>query len=202
MGNKKPFCFLQNNYDQLDEPAVPNEPPVPNEPAVPNEPLVPNQPATTNDGTACNNADDLVKVLELVESLKVKGNVLVSKADWHGAVEIYNEAIMLLPTQHGSIGPVLSILYANRSFAHLKLDNIDTALRDAQEAIRLNKDNFKGYYRAAKVFEKKGDFDEAAQQHYEAWRRQEHNNQLRIEFQNAVNEAKRRSTETRKPLNI
>jgi len=46
---------------------------------------------------------------------------------------------------------------------------------------------------------KKGDFDEAAQQLYEAWRRQEHNNQLRIEFQNAVNEAKRR-TETRKPL--
>lgn len=46
----------------------------------------------------------------------------------------------------------MSIYYANRAFAHIKMENYGLALQDALESIRLNKDYAKAHYRAGSVY--------------------------------------------------
>lgn len=59
-------------------------------------------------------------------------------------MEHYSKAIDLqIKTKH------CSVYYSNRAACHLKMENYGLAIIDCDEAINLNKDNQKAYYRKA-----------------------------------------------------
>lgn len=64
-------------------------------------------------------------------------------------MQLYSEAIDLEPS---------AVLYGNRSFAYLKLECFGYALRDASEAIQLDRKYVKGYYRRAQAYMSLGKF--------------------------------------------
>ncbi|OQR71252.1 serine/threonine-protein phosphatase 5-like [Tropilaelaps mercedesae] len=70
--------------------------------------------------------------------------------EFANAIELYNQAIDLDPTK--------AILYGNRSFAHLKLENFGYALEDANKATQLDAKYVKGYYRRAQAYMSLGKF--------------------------------------------
>lgn len=64
-----------------------------------------------------------------VEELKVKGNECVKDGKFIEAVLHYTQAIKMDPNNY--------LLYSNRSFAFLKLDQHYLSLQDANETVRL-----------------------------------------------------------------
>lgn len=64
-----------------------------------------------------------------VEELKVKGNECVKDGKYIEAVLHYTQAIKMDPNNY--------LLYSNRSFAFLKLDQHYLSLQDANETVRL-----------------------------------------------------------------
>eukprot|EP00850_Spirogloea_muscicola_P015963 SM000126S26339 [mRNA] locus=s126:264791:269283:- [translate_table: standard] len=60
------------------------------------------------------------------------------------AVELYDQAIELEPTN--------AIFWANRAFAHTKLEEYGSAIDDASRAIELNPGYIKGYYRRGTAY--------------------------------------------------
>lgn len=64
-----------------------------------------------------------------VEELKTKGNECVKDGKFIEAVLHYTQAIKLDPNNY--------VLYSNRSFAFLKLDQHYLSLQDANETVRL-----------------------------------------------------------------
>jgi tetratricopeptide (TPR) repeat protein len=64
-----------------------------------------------------------------VEDLKMKGNECVKESKFIEAVLHYTQAIKMDPNNY--------ILYSNRSFAFLKMDQHYLALQDANETVRL-----------------------------------------------------------------
>ena len=75
------------------------------------------------------------------ESLKLAGNKAMASRDFELAIEKYTEAISTLPTN--------AIYHANRAAAYSSLKKFDEAVRDAEEAIRLDPAYSKGYSRLA-----------------------------------------------------
>lgn len=64
-----------------------------------------------------------------IEDLKIKGNECVKDGKFIEAVLHYTQAIKLDPNNY--------LLYSNRSFAFLKLDQHYLALQDANETVRI-----------------------------------------------------------------
>ena len=64
-----------------------------------------------------------------VEDLKIKGNECVKEGKYIEAVLHYTQAIKMDPNNY--------LLYSNRSFAFLKLDQHYLSLQDANETVRL-----------------------------------------------------------------
>lgn len=64
-----------------------------------------------------------------VEDLKIKGNECVKEGKFIEAVLHYTQAIKMDPNNY--------LLYSNRSFAFLKLDQHYLSLQDANETVRL-----------------------------------------------------------------
>lgn len=63
------------------------------------------------------------------------------------SVDMYSEAILC------KISPAKkSVIYCNRALAQLKLENNAIALFDACEAVKLDPENTKGYYRRAQAY--------------------------------------------------
>ncbi|XP_003745423.1 serine/threonine-protein phosphatase 5 [Galendromus occidentalis] len=81
--------------------------------------------------------------------LKEKANAKFKEQRYEEAVQLYSEAIEAEPS---------AILYGNRSFAYLKLECSGYALRDATEAILLDRKYVKGYYRRAQAYMSLGKF--------------------------------------------
>lgn len=73
--------------------------------------------------------------------------------NYGAAIEFYTKAI--------EANPNVAIYYANRSFAHLKIECFGYALTDATEAIKLDKNYIKGYYRRAAAYMSLGKFKQA-----------------------------------------
>lgn len=73
--------------------------------------------------------------------LKNEGNKLFEAQKYVPAIDKYSEAIALSPNS--------AVLYANRAFANLRIENFGRAIQDAQKAIDLDKKYVKGYYRMA-----------------------------------------------------
>ncbi|XP_049872197.1 small glutamine-rich tetratricopeptide repeat-containing protein alpha-like [Pectinophora gossypiella] len=88
-----------------------------------------------------------------VEELKTKGNECVKNEKFIEAVLHYTQAIKLDPCNY--------VLYSNRSFAFLKLDQHYLSLQDANETVRLQPMWAKGYFRRAEVEAASGLHDEA-----------------------------------------
>ena len=80
--------------------------------------------------------------LKKVENLKIEGNELVEKNELKSAYNKYTEAINLYVDC-----PLNAIIYANRSWINLKLDNNSDALEDAKLAIESDPNYMKAYYR-------------------------------------------------------
>ena len=94
------------------------------------------------------------------EEFKAKANACFQADQLNEAIELYMSALELNPANH--------ILYANRAFCHIKLENYGSAIIDATEAINLEPSYIKGYYRRGtanlalgKLKQAKADFREA-----------------------------------------
>lgn len=78
------------------------------------------------------------------EQLKELGNDSVKTKKYTEAILHYTHAIKLEPNNH--------ILYSNRSFAFLKMDQFSLALQDAAKTIKLDRTWWKGYFREGEIF--------------------------------------------------
>eukprot|EP00271_Cylindrocystis_brebissonii_P007882 TRINITY_DN21784_c0_g1_i1.p1 TRINITY_DN21784_c0_g1~~TRINITY_DN21784_c0_g1_i1.p1 ORF type:complete len:484 (+),score=103.93 TRINITY_DN21784_c0_g1_i1:150-1601(+) len=99
--------------------------------------------------------------LERADELKQRANKAFTDHKFAHAIELYNEAIAINGTS--------AILWANRSFAHTKLEEYAIAVDDANKAVELDPLYIKGYYRRGsahlamgKVKEALKDFRQAA----------------------------------------
>mmetsp|Transcript_27320 Transcript_27320/g.55833 ORF Transcript_27320/g.55833 Transcript_27320/m.55833 type:complete len:496 (+) Transcript_27320:210-1697(+) len=96
----------------------------------------------------------------LSEELKAKANAKFQEGHLNEAIEFYTQAIENNAKNH--------ILFANRAFCQVKLENYGSAIIDATEAITLDPTYIKGYYRRGtaylalhKLKQAKADFREA-----------------------------------------
>ncbi|KAG7851211.1 hypothetical protein KL941_000880 [Ogataea angusta] len=80
------------------------------------------------------------KLEERSTELKNLGNQELKNNNFDKAIELYTQAIDLFPT---------AILYSNRAQAQIKLENYGLAIEDANQAIKLDKNYLKAYYRRA-----------------------------------------------------
>lgn len=85
-----------------------------------------------------------------VEELKQQGNDCVKAGNYSEAILHYTHAIQQDKTNH--------LLYSNRSLAFLKLDQYYYALEDAKEAIKLQPNWPKGFFRKGEVEFKVGQY--------------------------------------------
>ena len=90
---------------------------------------------------------------EMIDILKQQGNEAFTKKDYLEAARIFTLAIDHDPTQH--------VLWSNRSAAHCALRDYSTALRDAEEAVKLAPQWAKGYGRKAAALQGMHDYEEA-----------------------------------------
>lgn len=101
----------------------------------------------------------MIDYLAESEKRKEDGNNELKNNQFEKAVECYTKAIELAQAE-GSRVPKskLAIYYANRSFAHIKLENYGLAIPDAEAAIASNPEYEKAYLRLA--------FSKEVLQHY------------------------------------
>ncbi|KAH8369013.1 hypothetical protein KR200_002754 [Drosophila serrata] len=104
-----------------------------------------------------------------VNELKEKGNQALNAEKFDEAVAAYTEAIALDGKNH--------VLYSNRSAAHAKAGNFESALEDAEKTIELNPTWAKGYSRKGAAAAGLQDFMKA----FEAY-----NEGLKYDPQNAI----------------
>jgi serine/threonine-protein phosphatase 5 len=86
--------------------------------------------------------------------LKEEGNRLFKENKFKKALDVYGEALLLSSHDYA--------LLTNRAFAHLKLENYASAVKDASTAIDINPDIAKGYYRRGAAHFSMGNFGTAA----------------------------------------
>ncbi|XP_047532475.1 hsp70-Hsp90 organizing protein 3-like [Vanessa atalanta] len=111
-----------------------------------------------------------------IEELKTKGNECVKDGKYIEAVLHYTQAIKMDPNNY--------VLYSNRSFAFLKLDQHYLSLQDANETVRLQPQWAKGYFRRAEVEAASGLYDEAIISYTRALQLEPHNPKLMESIKN------------------
>ncbi|KAM4620703.1 stress-induced-phosphoprotein 1 [Polymixia lowei] len=114
--------------------------------------------------------------MEKVSELKDQGNKALSAGNIDEAVRCYTEALALDPSNH--------VLFSNRSAAHAKKGNYESALQDACQTIKIKPDWGKGYSRKAAALEFLGRFEDAKGTYQEGLRREPSNQQLKEGLQN------------------
>jgi len=77
---------------------------------------------------------------ERADKLKEEGNKFFAEGHYVQATEAYSGAIEIFPT---------AVYYGNRAFSYLKMENYGLAISDSDEAIKLDSDYVKAYYRRA-----------------------------------------------------
>eukprot|EP01102_Stenamoeba_stenopodia_P010318 TRINITY_DN3098_c0_g1_i2.p1 TRINITY_DN3098_c0_g1~~TRINITY_DN3098_c0_g1_i2.p1 ORF type:complete len:260 (-),score=58.98 TRINITY_DN3098_c0_g1_i2:941-1633(-) len=73
------------------------------------------------------------------DKLKEEANKQFGRGRYSEALELYSKAIELVNDN--------AILYSNRAFCHIKLENYGSAIADATKSIELDPKYIKGYYR-------------------------------------------------------
>uniref|UniRef100_A0A7S3JTU5 CS domain-containing protein n=1 Tax=Aureoumbra lagunensis TaxID=44058 RepID=A0A7S3JTU5_9STRA len=84
---------------------------------------------------------------------RCEGNKYYAKKQYRKAVEEYSFAI--------EADPYDASVYSNRAQAWLSLGQWQSAREDADECVRIDSTNLKGWYRLAKAFEKLEDYEQA-----------------------------------------
>lgn len=79
-----------------------------------------------------------------------------TEKDFNAAIDLYSRAI-----DHETDAKKLAILYANRSFANLKVECFGFAFSDAQAAVKSDTAYIKAYYRRAAAQVAQGKFKQA-----------------------------------------
>ncbi|CAH0724925.1 unnamed protein product, partial [Brenthis ino] len=119
-----------------------------------------------------------------IEELKNKGNDCVKDGKYIEAVLHYTQAIKMDPNNY--------VLYSNRSFAFLKLDQHYLSLQDANETVRLQPQWAKGYFRRAEVEAASELYDEAIISYTRALQLEPHNPKLMESIKNITDMQKRK----------
>ncbi|KAJ8276566.1 hypothetical protein COCON_G00083180 [Conger conger] len=124
--------------------------------------------------------------MDKVSELKDQGNKALSDGCLEEAVRCYTDALSLDPSNH--------VLYSNRSAAHAKKGDYESALQDACNTIQIKPDWAKGYSRKAAALEFLGRFEEAKLTYQEGLEHEPTNHQLKEGLHNmeARLEVKRR----------
>jgi hypothetical protein len=91
-------------------------------------------------------------IIAMADHENRKGNDALRAHDHDDAVLFYSRSIELLPRAH---------VYANRALAHLKLKRFSDVVCDAANAIRLDSNCWKAYWRRAEAHKKCGRLREA-----------------------------------------
>ncbi|KGN47023.1 serine/threonine-protein phosphatase 5 isoform X1 [Cucumis sativus] len=87
------------------------------------------------------------------EKIKCRANKAFAAHKYAQAIDLYTQAIELNNQN--------AIYWANRAFAHIKLEEYGSALEDASKAIEVNPRYSKGYYRRGAAYLAMGKFKEA-----------------------------------------
>jgi tetratricopeptide (TPR) repeat protein len=96
-----------------------------------------------------------------VEQIKLQGNAAILEGDPDGAVRWYSTGLRLAGKAKGLPIEQYSILYSNRAFAHIQLQQWSSAISDCDEALKLNCNNRKAIYRRAAASFQIGDIESA-----------------------------------------
>ena len=96
--------------------------------------------------------EQIQEATETITSFKDEGNMAFKRGEFQIALESYSQGIEIAKESTGAVSNYLiSQLYSNRAAVKLQTADFDGALQDANEAIRSDPNNMKGYYRAAKA---------------------------------------------------
>ncbi|KAF2302191.1 hypothetical protein GH714_033694 [Hevea brasiliensis] len=87
------------------------------------------------------------------EEIKVLANEAFKAYKFGQAIDLYTQAIELNGQN--------AVYWANRAFAHTKLEEYGSAIQDASKAIEIDPKYSKGYYRRGAAFLAMGKFKEA-----------------------------------------
>ena len=104
-------------------------------------------------------------------SLKTLGNNLFVENKFLEAIQYYSQGLALIEENGRDKGEgydrtLHAVLFSNRSAARLSLgENIEEALKDAEDAIKLDPTSLKAYYRKSSVLEKMDNLKDA----YKVW---------------------------------
>lgn len=91
--------------------------------------------------------------IEKAEEIKILANEAFKANKFSQSIDLYSEAINL--NGHNAV------YWANRAFAHTKLEEYGCAVQDATKAIEINPKYSKGYYRRGAAYLSMGKFKEA-----------------------------------------
>ncbi|RCV15638.1 hypothetical protein SEVIR_3G074800v4 [Setaria viridis] len=91
--------------------------------------------------------------VQKAEELKLKANDAFKANKFSQAIELYSQAIELNSSN--------AVYWANRAFAHTKLEEYGSAVQDATKAIEVDPRYSKGYYRRGAAYLAMGKFKEA-----------------------------------------
>ncbi|XP_047055681.1 serine/threonine-protein phosphatase 5-like [Lolium rigidum] len=91
--------------------------------------------------------------VQMAEELKLKANEAFKANKFSQAVDLYDQAIELNSSN--------AVYWANRAFAHTKLEEYGSAVQDATKAIEIDPKYSKGYYRRGAAHLAMGKFKEA-----------------------------------------
>ncbi|MQL85986.1 hypothetical protein Taro_018521 [Colocasia esculenta] len=91
--------------------------------------------------------------LERAEEIKFRANEAFKAHRFSQAIELYSQAIEL--------NGLNAVYWANRAFAHTKLEEYGSAVQDATKAIEIDPKYSKGYYRRGAAYLAMGKFKEA-----------------------------------------
>uniref|UniRef100_A0A3P9JFE2 LON peptidase N-terminal domain and ring finger 3 n=1 Tax=Oryzias latipes TaxID=8090 RepID=A0A3P9JFE2_ORYLA len=105
----------------------------------------------------CNLLSKWFPELQRAGRLRREGNGLYAERRMEAALDKYNQAVLLAPTDH--------ILFSNRSQIHSSLKNFEKALRDAETACRLRPHWSRGHVRKAQALVSLGRTDEALREY-------------------------------------
>lgn len=91
--------------------------------------------------------------IERAEELKAIANAAFQAHKFSRAIELYTQAIELNSQN--------AVYWANRAFAHTKLEEYGSAIQDATKAVEIDSKYTKGYYRRGAAYLAMGKFKEA-----------------------------------------
>jgi len=107
---------------------------------------------------------NLKEIVARSESLKALGNSYFSQNNFSEAIKYYSQAISTLDGAEDlseSGQKFLSVYFANRSLCYLSTNDFDACLSDCTSSISYNPFYSKAYFRRAKCFRERGQFESA-----------------------------------------